>query len=313
MNHILTTKFKALLLILMASILSAFLGCGAMETVQLGEADTPTELGNQLGDVMASIDEAGKGTTTISQYAPSFDRYNMSSPKQVAFENVFKFLLPEAMAADCGAATFGACSANSMTRSFNGCSIGSYVLNGTVTMTWTGGSSCQLSAQNQAIRIAPNYTVAGNNMTLTATKTGTHGVTITLATSAPTKVWEYTNDGINRTLSYNGTTLLDLDTRTNSAITITGSSRGARVLTSGANALEIVNNTTGESCTFQANNLSWAAVNCNCATSGSWSGNCSSLGAISMTITSCGLATLAYTENGSPKSKAIALDRCVQN
>lgn len=311
MNHIFKTKFKASMLVLIASILSVLMGCGASETVQLGEADTPTELGNQLGDVMASIDDAGKGTTTISQYTPSFDRYNMSSPKQVAFENVFKVLLPDAMAATCGAATFGTCSSNTMTRNFNGCSIGSYVLTGTVTMTWVGGTNCALTAQSQSIRMVPNYTVAGNNMTLSATKTGTNGITLTLTTSGTPGVWSYSNDGINRTLQYNGTTLLSLNTRTTTALTVTGSARSGRVLNGGT--LEVVNSTSGESCTFQPNNVTWGAVNCNCATSGNWTGNCSSLGSVTMSFGGCGLATVSYTENGSPKSKAIALDRCVQN
>ncbi|WP_409477312.1 hypothetical protein [Pseudobdellovibrio sp. HCB154] len=310
MNPVSKMKFKALVLILAAAILS---GCGAAETVQLGEADLPTELGNQLGDVMASIDDAGGGNTTIAQYAPTFDRYNMSSPKQVAYENIFKILLPEAQAATCGA-TFSACSSNTKTRTFGGCSIGNFVLNGSVTMTWSGGANCTLSGTSQSIRIAPNYSVAGNNMTLTATKTGTNGASLTWISGAgDTRVMNYTNDGINRTLSYNGTALLSITTRTNSPITVTNVNRGSRSLSSAAGALEIVNNTSGESCTFMASGITYGATNCNCATSGSWVGSCSSLGNISMSISSCGLATLNYTEDGSPKSKAIALDRCVQN
>lgn len=310
MNHISKIKFKALVLILAAAILS---GCGAAETVQLTDADLPTELGNQLGDVMASIDDAGGGNPTIAQYTPTFDRYSMSSPKQVAYENVFKLFVPEATAAAC-TATFSACSSNTKTRNFGGCSIGNYVLSGSVTATWSGGANCTLSGTSQSIRIAPNYSVAGNNMTLTATKTGTYGASLTWISGAgDTRVMNYTNDGINRTLSYNGTALLSITTRTNSPITVTNVNRGSRSLSSAAGALEIVNNTSGESCTFQASALSYADTNCNCATSGSWIGSCSSLGNISMTITSCGVATLNYIEDGSPKSKAISLDRCVQN
>ncbi len=304
MNHISTMKFKALVLILMAAVLA---GCGAAETVQLTDADAPEEFASQLGDVMASVDEAGKGTTTISQYVPSFDRYNMSSPKQFASENVFKLLLPEAVAATCGASTFGACSSNTIVRNFNGCTIGSYVLTGTVSMSWSGGTNCTLNAQSQFIRMVPNYTVAKNNMTLTTTKSGTTGITLTAGAA---NNWTYSNDGINRTLRYNGTALLSLNTRTTSALAVTGSARTGRVLNGGT--LEVVNNTSGESCTFQPNSVTWPA-NCNCATSGSWVGNCSSIGSITMTFSGCGLATLNYTENGSAVNKTVALDRCVQN
>lgn len=305
MNHISKIKFKALVLILAAAVLS---GCGAAETVQLNEADAPSEFGHQMGDVMASIDEAGKSGAVISQYVPSFDRYAMSSPRQVASENVFKFLLPEAMAATCDATTFGACSSNQMIRSFNGCSIGSYVLNGNVTMTWSGGTNCTLSAQSQFIRIVPSYTVAKNNMTLTTSKSGSTGITLTAGAA---NAWTYSNDGINRTLAYNGTTLLSITTRTTSALGITGSARNGRVLNGGT--LEVVNNTSGESCTFQPSNVTWGSANCNCATTGNWTGTCSSIGSVTMSITGCGLATLNYTENGSAVNKSIALDRCVQN
>lgn len=309
MNHISTIKFKALVLLLAAAILS---GCGASETVQLGEANVPTEIANQLGDVMASIDEAGKGTATIAHYSPLRDRYPKSSA-QVALQNTFNILFPHAEAAACGVAQFGSCSSNTLVRSFAGCSVGSYVLNGTVTMSWTGGSNCELSATSQAIRISPNYTVAGNNMTLTATKTGTYGVTLTLTTSAATRVMSYTNDGVRRVLTYSGTTLMDLNTSTTSPITVTGATRSSRILSSGVGALQVIDNTSGESCTFQPSNVTWSSTNCNCATSGQWTGSCSSLGTYTMNITSCGVAALTYTQNGSIKNTTISLDRCLGN
>lgn len=313
MNHIFKSKFKAGLLVVMAATLMALVGCGAAETVQLGKADVPTEIANQLGDVMASIDDAGKGTTTIAHYSPVLDRYNKSSPQQVAFENAFNVLFPKAQAAVCGASQFGSCSSNTLVKTFGGCSVGNYVLNGTVTMSWTGGSNCELSATTQAIRITPNYTVAGNNTTLTATKTGTYGVTLTLTTSAATRVMSYTNDGIRRVLTYTGTTLMDLNTSTTSPITVTGATRSSRVLSSGAGALQVIDNTSGESCTFQPSNVTWSSVNCNCATSGQWTGSCSTLGTFTMNITSCGVAALTYTQNGTTKNTTISLDRCLGN
>ena len=149
-------------------------------------------------------------------------------------------------------------------------------------------------------------------MTLTATNTGTYGSTLTWASgSGTTRVMNYTSDGINRTLRYNGTTLMDVDTRTTSAITVTGSARASRVLSGGS--LEIINNTTSESCNFQPSGVTWSATNCNCANSGSWTGTCSSLGTFQMTITGCGLATIYYTQSGTSKNQTISLDRCVQN
>jgi hypothetical protein len=314
MNHIFTFKFKAFVLILLASISSLILGCSGDQAVTLGSANVPLEIGNQLGDIMATIDEAGRGNTNIVNYKPTLDRYNVSPKQMVAVENAFEILFPKAEAAACGAAQFSACSSNQVLRSFNSCTIGGYTLNGSTLMTWTGGSGCTLSGLSQSIRITPSYTVSGNNMTLTSTNTGTYGSTLTWASgSGTTRVMNYTSDGISRTLRYNGTTLLDIDTRTNSPITVTGSARANRVLSSSPGALEGVNNTTSESCTFQPSGVTWAANNCNCATSGSWVGTCSSLGTFQMTITGCGLAAIYYTQSGTSKQQAISLDRCVQN
>lgn len=302
------------LLVLIAIVVNLMLGCGDLEQISLGEANTEGEIASQLGDVMASIDEGGKGTTTIAQFYPLM-LDNNSASKNAALNNFMMALIPQAQAAACGAAEFGACSSNTMTRSFNGCSVGSYILSGNVVMTWTGGTSCALTAPAQAIRIAPNYTVAGNNLSLSATKTGTYGVTLTWASgSGTTKVFQYTNDGINRTLRSNGTTLLSLSTRTTSPITVTGTTRGSRVLSSAAGALEIVNNTSGESCTFQPSSVSWGSVNCNCPTGGQWVGTCSTLGSVNLAMsTTCGVATMTYTKNGTPTNQTVSLDRCVQN
>lgn len=308
------SKFKASLLILLATCSSVIVGCSGDQQVMLGEANEPLEIGNQLGDVMASIDDAGKGSTTIAFNSPSFDRFHQSSKKQYAFENAFKLLIPEASAATCGASPgFGSCSSNTMTRNFNNCTIGGYTLTGTVTMAWTGGSNCSLSAQSQAIRITPNYSVNGNNLTLTTVKTGTYGVTMTLTTSATTKIWSYTNDGTRRTLGYNGSTLAEINTRTNSPITVTGSVRGNRTLSASSGALEVINNTSGNSCTFQPSGVTWNATNCNCANAGTWTGSCSNLGNFTMNITGCGVATINYTDGGTAKSQTISLDRCVSN
>lgn len=273
--------FNALLLILMAGFL---VGCGAAETVALVEANLSAELSNQMGDVMASIDEAGQGNTTIAQVQ---------------------------IAATCGASQFGSCSSNHVVRNFGGCSVGSYVLTGTVSMTWTGGTVCALTAAGQSIRIEPNYTIAGNNASLTTTKTGTNGITLTWDSgSGATKVFSYTNDGINRTLRYNDQTLLSIDTITNSAIVVNGTTRGARTL-SNTGQLAITNNTSGETCTFAPNNISWVSTSCNCATSGQWIGNCSTTGSVILTLTGCGTGTVAYTENGDSKTQTVSLDRCV--
>lgn len=290
-------------------------GCGEqIDLVTIDSNDSLSYMANQLGDVMAAVDEGGKGTTAIASHAP-IEFLKLDKKKTVyASENLYLSLFPKVHAAACGAAQFGSCSSNTLVRTFNSCTVGSYVLTGTVSMTWTGGSNCTLSAANQSIRISPDYNIAGNNLQLATTTTGTFGVTLTwISGTGTSKVFQYTNDGINRTVSSNGTPLLSLSTRTNSAITVTGTTRGSRSLSSSAGALEITNDTTGEVCTFQPSAISWDATNCNCATSGQWVGSCSTAGTVVVTINSCGSATVNYTVNGTTKNDVIAMDRCVQN
>lgn len=302
---------KTLLLVLMAAVCNLIFSCGPSEQISFGEANTALEVANQLGDVMATIDEAGRGTIAIAYFAPSFDK---SSSKNAAVDNLMFALFPQAQAATCNTVEFSTCSANSVLRNFNSCAIGGYTLTGSVAMSWTGGSNCTLSATSQAIRITPNYSVAANNMSLSSIKTGTYGSILTwVSGSGTTRVFSYDNDGTNRTLSSNGSVLLSLNTRTVTPISVTGNTRGNRILSSGANALEIVNVTSPETCTFQPSSVSWAAANCNCATVGQWLGSCSVMGTFTMTITGCGTANIAYTENSVAKNQTVSLDRCVQN
>lgn len=303
---------KTFLLVLMAIVCNLILGCGASEQVSFGEANTPAEVASQIGDVMATIDEAGRGTTAIAHFVPAF---NNSSSKHAAVDNLMFALFPQVQAATCNTAEFSTCSANSVLRNFNSCTIGGYVLAGSVAMSWTGGANCVMSGAGQAIRITPNYTIAANNMSLSATKTGTYGTILTWATgSGTTRVFSYVNDGINRSLSSNGTVLLSLNTRTVTPLTVTGNTRGSRILSSAASgALEIVNATSGETCTFQPVSVAWGTANCNCATSGQWTGTCTAMGNFSMIITGCGVASISYTESGVAKNQTVSLDRCVQN
>lgn len=299
---------KVNLLVLIAVFSVLITGC-QNEAVILVEANTPAEVANQLGAIMATVDEAGRGTVTIASYQ------NQSLLQKIeARPTMAQLLIPQALAASCNTAEFSTCSSNSVTRNFNSCTNGSYVLTGSVAMTWTGGSACAMTGTSQAIQITPNYTAAGNNVSVSETKNGAVGVTLTWTSGAgAAKVFSYVNDGVNRSVRYNGSTLLSLNTRTVTALTVTGTDRGNRILSGAAGAIEITNATTSEVCTLRPSTVSWAATNCNCATSGQFTGSCTSMGNYAMTITGCGVATLVYTENGATATQSVSLDRCVQN
>lgn len=278
---------KHIFSILMLILVTLSSGCGEQASVE-PTVNLSGELANQMGDFMASIDDAGQGGNAIG--------FTELSPR-----------------ATCGASTFGSCSSDAVIRTFGSCSIGGYTLTGTVTLTWPNGTNCALSTTGQSIRISPNYTIASNNVALTSTKTGTHGISLTWTAGTGTaKVFNFSNDGIKRTITYNGEEIFDITTTTTSNLIINGTTRGSRSLQN-TGQIQVVNNLSSETCNFVPSNISWGSTSCNCANSGSWVGSCSSTGAVVVNITGCGTANVTYSEDGSTKQQTVSLDRCVQN
>lgn len=285
---------------------SAIAGCGNRASSDV------EELGQQIGDLMAGVDESsgsnGGAYASMSNAAQgrAFARLEAQYDRPLLARWAPSFsLLSEAMASSCGVAnTFGSCSANTIVRTFGGCSIGSAVLDGTVTLTWGGGaSSCQMTASGHSVARNPDFTLTGRRgATLSVVKTGTHGQVITREASAG--AYQFTNDGIRRTFTLaSGTKLLDFSTETTAPISITGASRNGRVASGGS--LRVTNHRTGVTCDVAPNAVTWSS-SCNCAASGTWSGSCSDGKAFTLDITGCGSASLTVGED----VQSFNFDRC---
>lgn len=273
------------------------------------------ETAQQIGDVMASIDEVSDGSGNIANLENSvqktFARY---APSDVPERGVMaSVLVPEAQAAGCftGGTTVSSCSAapHTITKRFNNCNIGSASLSGDVTLVWSGAgvTSCSISAATQQVARTPSFTLTGRRgATLTVSKTGAAGQVIKYVSgSGTTRIFEFTNDGIKRKFTVGATTLLENTTATSAAITITGSDRSNRVMSGGS--LRITNNLTGVTCDYSPQNVTWTSANpCNCPTQGSWTGSCSDGASATLSITGCG--TASYSQGGS--STTLTFDRC---
>lgn len=273
------------------------------------------ETAQQVGDVMASVDEAGGSTGSIASMKDmkdmqnsvkqTFDRY---TPGELSESMVAKLFLPEANAASCSGAGFAACSSNSIVRSFAGCSVGSATFSGDVTLTWSNGNTnCSLGgAVNARITRVPNFVVTGRRgATLTVTKTGTVGQRIELLTNAgANSVFAFSNDGINRVFANGSTTLFNQTTATSGDITVTGTSRTNRVMNGGS--LNVTNILTSVVCNYVPTNVTWSSSACNCPISGSWAGTCSNGKTTTLVITGCGTAN--YSEGSD--SETVTFDRC---
>lgn len=270
------------------------------------------ETAQQVGDVMASVDESGGSAGTIASSQDTmkksiqntFDRY---APNEMNESLIAKLILPDANAVTCSGAGFAACNRSGVvTRSFAGCTVGSAVFSGDVTLTWSNGGTCGLTAAAQSITRVPNFTVTGRRgATLTVTKTGTIGQRITWASGAgASKVFDFKNDGISRVFTIGATTLFNQTTATSGDITVTGTSRTSRVMSGGS--LNVTNNLTSVVCNYIPTGVTWAGTTCNCPTSGSWSGTCSNGKSTTLNITGCG--TASYTEGAD--TQAVTFDRC---
>lgn len=300
---------KLTILFLMTSML--FFGCKKADVAATADIQ---ETAQQVGDVMASIDESGGSSGSIASMKDiqkmqnsvknSFDRF---APNELNENMVAKLFLPEANATSCAGAGFATCSGRSIVRSFAGCTVGSAVFSGDVTLTWSiAGTNCSMGATAGArIERIPNFTVTGRRgATLAVSKTGTFGQRIEMVTPGATSVVKFSNDGINRTFTAASTVLFNQTTATSGDITVTGTSRASRVMSGGS--LNVTNNLTSVVCNYVPTNVTWAGGTCNCPTSGSWAGTCSDGKTTTLDITGCGTAN--YSEGS--VTEAVTFDRC---
>jgi hypothetical protein len=265
-----------------------------------------SETGQQIGDVMASIDESGGSGGGFALLDASRRTYARLAPPELHGGGWASFLLPAAEATSCAlASTFSSCASNVITRTFDGCTVGGATFNGTVTLTFadaTVDNTCLPAAVGHSITRVPNFTVTGRRgATLEVTKTASAGQVITVVNGT---TFTFTNDGIRRVFTTgSGTSLFDFTTKTTSGITVTGVARAGRTLSGGT--LRVTNNLTGVSCDYSPTNVSWTST-CNCPTSGSWSGSCSDGKTTSLNITGCGAASITV---GS-ETDSVTFDRC---
>jgi hypothetical protein len=261
----------------------------------------------QIGDIMASVDEAGKGSGTIASYKTEFNNSYARFVPTSKGSLLFNEFSPNAVAVSttCSTAWSESCVGSSIIHNYNGCTIGSATVSGTATLTWAvANSGCSISGDGGTITRVPNISITGlRNATLSITKSATVGQVLTRVNSTS---FNLTNDGIRRKFTLGSTTLLDKTTSTvtGSPITITGTSRTSRVMNGGY--LRVFNNISNTYCDYTPESVTWSTTSCNCPVQGRWKGTCSDSKSVTLDITGCGTAT--YTEGNDTSS--VNLDRC---
>lgn len=260
----------------------------------------------QIGDVLASIDESGgvNGSYAFFDFKGQQKFFARIIPDS-HLPSLSNYFLPSAFAASCAVSnTWGACTSNVIIRNFNDCTIGTATLSGTVTLTFNDGAVnniCAVSADGHSIVRNPDFTLTGQNgAQFVVSKTGTSGQTVTRTSSGN---FQFTNDGIRRVVTFNGSTLFDATTSTTSPLSIAGNVRNGRVVNGGN--IRVTNNLSSVTCDYVPASLTWGS-SCNCPVSGSLSGTCSDGRSTSITVTSCGEADITLGST----TEAVTLDRC---
>lgn len=289
--------FKILCLILISM---SIVNCSEEAEVDIQES------AQQVGDVMASVDESGgtsNGTMAFMQGQQKFIAIKEKQQSGSYVNHIFDLLtpVPSAQAVACQDTTFSTCSSSQKVRDLSGCTVGSATFTGNVTLAFSD-AACVLDSANDYVNRNPNFTVTGRrSATLTVTKTGTNGQRVTRGSTAGN--FTFSNDGIRREFAASGQTLFDYTTQTTTDISVTGTSRTDRVMTGGS--LRVTNNLSSVYCDYVPDSVTWTSA-CNCASSGSWAGTCSDGKSSAINITGCGTATISLGD----KSESLTFDRC---
>lgn len=281
---------------------------------------TNEEMAQQIGDVMSSVDEAagtGGSFAWMNQIEASrkslFAFQKKSMPSKT---NFLQLVVPSAaVAATCFGNGFSTCTANSITRTFNSCTLGSATFTGSVALAFTGPTqaTCKLAVSGDVMKRTPSFSVSYNSASIAVSKSGTNGESLTyVSNTGANKVLSLANDGLRRVVTVDSVVMYDTTTSTfnssgvSAPITITGSDRTNRILSGGT--IRLQNNLSGgERCHISPSAVTWSGGTCTCATSGTWTGTCENKGAFTLSITGCGTANLTV----GTETTSVSLNRCL--
>jgi hypothetical protein len=271
------------------------LGCGRGT---LGDAD---ELGQAMGDLFASFDEAAQG----GGFAARPYRFVPAPARPSRLERLWEGWVPSAWAAEpCALVPFTACADGVRTRTFSACTIGTATLQGEVTLSFSD-VGCTFASEGDWLTRRANFTVTGPRGGQVEVSTPQLGQTVTRTAAG----FSYQVDEIQRVgRGPGGAVLFDLTTTTLEALTLTGARRADRLLSGGK--VQLRNARRGYTVVLTPEEVRWGE-DCACPQSGLLVGegvDPTPARAVTLELTGCGEGTL--TVDG--EQQAISFDRCAR-
>jgi hypothetical protein len=272
-------------------ILLLNLACGKKEKKDSVDIQ---EYGQQVGDMMAALDEAGGGQAdwVSSRFLPrSLERtYYRYEKKPLSF-------IDSAHAAACAQALSAQYQKSGnpcqMVRTFNDCTSDGLKFSGEVNFQFST-ADCNLSGSDSEVTRAPNVSIDGRRkatLKIMVLENASPGGQEIKRIGADPK-FEFTSGGVRRYFqTSSGRILFDTTSRTLSPIIVEGQTRSDRKLTGGT--FRVLDNKSKVSCDYIPQNVAWSAT-CNCGVSGEWLASCTDGSSAKVVISSCGKAQVEY-------------------
>lgn len=275
--------------ILGLAIISTLVACGQKKTNSSDLENMQVSLEAGVTAVNAAADD--QAGSSYAKTSP-FERKN-------AIVSIGDWLLPKSYAASCSRAALEPCMSGVKSESFSSCDLpaSGRSLDGSVTLTYSN-SSCNLAVGDSVTRTY-DFTISGpyggrlhiSSANATDFSGNTYGGGGIL-THTGSNAWSIQVLGKHAELSVGGRTLMDLQMRTLSDLSITGSlTRSGRVVDGGS--FEVAHNLAKFTATYSPHNLTWTAFCCHPVSgtlSVSYAGSLS--GSATVIFNGCGSATI---------------------
>src|SRR5215831_4056003 len=133
----------------------SLLGVGGCRKMSLADQD---QVGNAVGEVMASVDESTKGSGATARLPILRMPDDLKGP---VWHRIFDGVVRTAYASSCLQSNFGACTAGARTRTFDNCAIGAATLDGMVTLTYSDTNSCAVAVAGDSVNRSASFTLTG--------------------------------------------------------------------------------------------------------------------------------------------------------
>jgi hypothetical protein len=257
------------------------------------------EVALAVGDVLASVDEAGQGGGLSALW---LRRPRGFAPPWHERLRALAWGTAEAHAT-CAGLPFSACAAGQRRRKLEGCYLGWGYLEGEVALQFDD-AACSLASEGQAVTRTADLRLRGPRVGTLRLQADGGGVRLVRRAGG----FEVTVPGLRRTqVDDAGATVLDVRARTTAGLTLSGEGRAGRVLA--LEGLEVEDVRGGLTWTVMPGaRLTWDAE-CNCASSGVLEARAAGerRGRLRLELVGCGKGRLSV-DGGD--GEEIILDRC---